>query len=113
MANLAILSERRSGGTVLTLRGALTIDEGAALEREIARLVETKPTLVAVDLSGLSFISSGGIAALVNLHHGLKACGGRARLAAPPPTITGVLESAHLTALMPVFPNVEAALRAG
>ncbi|MBL8745607.1 MAG: STAS domain-containing protein [Phycisphaerae bacterium] len=110
MSELTVRTEKRAGGAVLTIAGAVSYDDARTLETEIAQVVEAKPGVVAVDLSGLSFISSVGIAALVTLHRGLHATGGAARIVGPSTNVFGVLEKAHLVELMPVFPTIELAL---
>lgn len=110
MSDLTVRSEKRTGGAVLIISGAVSYEDDGALEKEIARLVEAKPALVAVDLTGLSFISSVGIAALVKLQRGVHAYGGAARLVGPSTNVFGVLDKSRLVELMPVFPSIERAM---
>lgn len=109
MGDLKIHSEKRDLGAVLSLSGSVSIDDGPELEMQIARLIETKPAVVAVDLTGLAFISSVAIAALVRLHRGLRACGGRALLVGPSPDVFGALDRARIIEMMPVSPSIERA----
>lgn len=110
MSDLTVRSEKRQGGAVLTISGAVSYDDARTLEAEVTQLLEAKPTVVAVDLSGLSFISSVGIAALVKLHRGLHSTGGAARIVGPSTNVFGVLDRAHLVELMPVYPTIERAM---
>lgn len=110
MTELKIKSERRDNGAVLAIAGSVSVDDGLALESEVARVVEGKPRIVAVDLTGLDFISSVGIAALVTLHRRVHSYGGAARIVGPTTNVFGVLDRARLVELMPVCRSVEQAL---
>lgn len=112
MSELTVRSEKRRGGAVLTISGAVSYDDARTLESEVARLIEAKHEIVAVDLSGLSFISSVGIAALVTLHRGMHSYGGAARIVGPSTHVFGVLDRSRLVELMPVFPSIERAMSA-
>lgn len=67
---------RANGETHLAVRGSLDINTATQLAEEIDRIVATKPTKVAVDLSGLDLIDSSGVAALVKLYKGVRGIGG-------------------------------------
>jgi anti-anti-sigma factor len=109
MTELTITSVQRPSGAVLTLAGSMSFDDGPTLDTHVARLLEAKPSLVAVDLSGLTFVSSVGIAALVSLHRAVHAYGGSTRLVAPTARVFDVLDKSRIIEFMPVFPSVERA----
>lgn len=109
MSELTITSDNRPGGAVLTLAGAISFDDGPTLEAHVAHLVESKPALVAVDLSGLNFVSSVGIAALVTLHRAVHAYGGSTRLVGPTARVFDVLDKSRIVEFMPVCPSIERA----
>lgn len=62
--------------TTLTIRGSLDINTASALAEQIDKIVATKPSKVAVDLSGLDLIDSSGVAALVKLYKGVRSNSG-------------------------------------
>ncbi len=62
--------------TTLIVRGSLDINTAPALAEEIDKLLGTKPTKVACDLSALDLIDSSGVAALVKLYKGVRSVGG-------------------------------------
>lgn len=68
--------QRIDGETKLTVRGSLDINTAPQLAEEIDRIVATKPSVVAVDLSALELIDSSGVAALVKLYKGVRTHGG-------------------------------------
>jgi anti-sigma B factor antagonist len=65
-----------NNSTILTVRGSLDINTAPALAEEIDKIIQTKPTKVAVDLSPLELIDSSGVAALVKLYKGIRSSGG-------------------------------------
>lgn len=109
MTELTISSVQHPSGAVLTLAGSMSFDDGPTLEAHVARLVETKPALVAVDLTGLNFVSSVGIAALVSLHRAVHAYGGSTRLVGPTARVFDVLDKSRIVEFMPVYPSIERA----
>jgi anti-sigma B factor antagonist len=62
---LVVSSERRADVLILSLRGELDLATSALLERELDAAEAARPTRLVVDLSGLEFIDSSGLSALV------------------------------------------------
>jgi anti-sigma B factor antagonist len=62
--------------TRLILRGSLDINSAPVLAEEIDRIIEAKPSKVAVDLAALDLIDSSGVAALVKLYKRIRDAGG-------------------------------------
>jgi anti-anti-sigma factor len=70
-------------------------------------------TAVAVDLSGLSYLDSAGLALLSRLAGRLTALAGSLRLVVPPEAVVGrTLSISGLASAIPVDETVEAALAA-
>jgi anti-sigma B factor antagonist len=65
-----------------------------------------------LDLSGIEFIDSAGLGALMILYGNMKVRGGQLRLVAPGPRVLDVLRLTHTDAILPVDPNLEASLAA-
>jgi anti-sigma B factor antagonist len=62
---LVVSSERRADVLILSLRGELDLATSALLERELDAAEAARPARLVVDLSGLEFIDSSGLNALV------------------------------------------------
>jgi anti-anti-sigma factor len=75
----------------------------------LMRLVARRPPLVVVDLSGVTFLSSLAIGALVGLRRDLGRWGGRVKLAAIPPLIYESLKTSRLDMLFEICATVEEA----
>lgn len=72
---------RRSA--VVELHGRLDAVEAPALRAEFAGLLEARVVTMVVDLDGVDFIDSAGLAALVRLRRDLHAAGGDVVLISP------------------------------
>lgn len=90
-------------------RGDLFIRESEKLEECVGDLVRAGYELFAVDLSGVGYIGSSGIGAIVWLHERLRQLKGRVIYACVPDKVKKVLEMMNLTMLEQVD-SVETAM---
>ncbi len=65
-----------------------------------------------LDLSGVEFIDSAGLGALMILYGNMKLRGGQLRLVAPGPKVLEVLRLTRTDSILPIDPNLEASLAA-
>jgi anti-sigma B factor antagonist len=63
-----------------------------------------------LDLSGIEFIDSAGLGALMILYGNMKLRGGQLRLVAPCAKVHDVLKLTHTDSILPIDPSLEAAL---
>jgi anti-anti-sigma factor len=110
---LARVRLERHGGTVLArLSGEIDLSNAGAVEDQVTSCL-TGATAVAVDLSGLSYLDSAGLALLSRLSGRLTSASGSLRLVVPPEALVGrTLSVSGLAAAIPVDETVEAALAA-
>jgi anti-sigma B factor antagonist len=108
------LSTSECGGhVVVTLRGELDIVDAAGIAAALAAVAARKPEIV-VDLAGLEFIDSSGVAALARGRKHARHAGGDLLLAAPQQQVLRVLTLTRLIDVFPVYASVdEAASSAG
>jgi anti-sigma B factor antagonist len=108
------LSTSECGGhVVVTLRGELDIAHAASVAAALAAVAARQPEIV-VDLAGLEFIDSSGVAALARGRKHARQAGGDLRLAAPRQQVLRVLTLTRLIDTFPVHASVdEAASLAG
>jgi anti-sigma B factor antagonist len=100
-------------GVVVALRGELDIADAAGVAAALAAVAARKPDIV-LDLAGLEFIDSSGVAALARGRKHARRAGGDLRLAAPQQQVLRVLTLTRLVDAFPVHASVdEAAGRAG
>jgi anti-sigma B factor antagonist len=107
------LSTSECGGhVVVALRGELDIAGAAGVAAALAAVAARKPGIV-VDLAGLEFIDSSGVAALARGRRHARHAGGDLLLATPRQQVLRVLTLTRLIDVFPVHAGVEAASSAG
>jgi anti-sigma B factor antagonist len=109
---LRIDVEQRGPAAIVTLDGSATVDVSNDLRDRLLSLMVGAVEQVVVDLSGLRFVASAGLGALVAAHLRCRQRGGMLKLVAPPSNILQILNVTHLTKLFPIYESVEAALAA-
>lgn len=106
---------RREGKvTVLTVSGSVHSADNADFEAAVEKLQdEAGPAArVAVDLTGLEYMNSRALGALVGLYMHLRGSGGEAVLAGARPGVLKVLRFTGLGELLECFPTAAEAQRA-
>jgi anti-sigma B factor antagonist len=108
------LSTRESDGQgVVALRGELDVADAASVAAALAAVAVRERTVI-VDLTGLEFIDSSGVAALVLARKQARRAGGDLLLAAPQDQVLRVLAVTRLAEVFSVHACVdEAAAGAG
>ena len=105
------INTRRAGTqTVVSVEGELDAYWAGEAERELMGLVDKGSYRLILDLSGLSYLSSGGLRALLRTHRRLVELGGQLVLAAPQPYVHDVLTVSGLAQTLPVFSTLQGAL---
>lgn len=69
----------------------------------------TRPRTV-IDLSGVTFMDSSGINALINAHHAIEESDGWLRLAGPRESVVRIMQLVGIDALIPCYPTLRQAL---
>lgn len=89
-------------GTVgrVTLTGELDLDGAGAVGEELLRLPDGGATEVVVDASGLTFLDSSGLRALLSAREQLESAGATLRLESVSPAVERVLEMTGTRALL-------------
>lgn len=82
------------------LRGELDLDRAGALAEELTALTNQGATAVTVDASGLNFIDSSGLRALLSAREQLDAAGATLQLTAMSPAVERVLEMTGTRSLL-------------
>jgi anti-anti-sigma factor len=110
LARVAV--ERHGSVVVARLTGELDLSNAGTVEEQVATGLGGV-TSVAVDLAGLSYLDSAGLALLSRLAARIAGPGGALRLVVPPDALVRrALWISGLTAAIPVDETVEAALAA-
>lgn len=107
--DLEKLSASHGGNLVTRLHGKLSLE---TVNNFIQTLRPEPAAHLVLDMSGVSFMDSAGVGALVSLFVHRRHNGKSFALAGLTQQGTAVLQVAGLTKLLPTFPTVEAALEA-
>jgi anti-sigma B factor antagonist len=107
--NLERLSAAHGGNLVTRLSGKLSLE---TVHNFMQTLRPEPADHLVLDMSGVSFLDSAGVGALVSLFVHRRNLGKSFAIAGLTKQGTAVLQVAGLTKLLPNFPTVEAALEA-
>ncbi len=111
-ASLVVSRDDRAGRLVFVLEGDIDLETSRQLRAELLAAIETGDEDVVVDLSGVGFMDSSGLAALVG---GWKAVRdhGSFRVCGPNAVVHRVLTITGMEDVFDIRPDVPSALAAG
>jgi anti-sigma B factor antagonist len=110
--NMRIEVQDLEGGVCLVaLAGAIDIIGAQQLDTPMTTVANTHRAVV-IDLSGVAFIASMGLRALIHITRSVNARGGKVALLNPGPGVTSVLETNGIGELIPVFHDLQSAVQA-
>jgi len=96
---------------IFRLSGRMTL--GMRLREVEAKISDTASQGIEkliLDLSAIDFLDSAGLGAIMILYGNMKVRGGQLRLVAPAERVLDVLKMTHTDSILPIDPNLEAAL---
>ena len=97
---------------VLSFEGQIDLNVSAKVTEKINQLIKEKPARLVVDLSGVTYIDSSGLAVLINATRDVEDYGGILMLAEVREEVRPILETARLENYFLIFPSVDEALSA-
>ena len=103
--------DRHGATTVARLCGSAGMTATEQMKENLLSLVESPCEWIVLDLSGLEFISSEGLGAIIAAHLRCRPHESRLVLAAPPEQIRHLLSVTRLDRLFAIYDSVEQALR--
>ncbi|RJL30804.1 STAS domain-containing protein [Bailinhaonella thermotolerans] len=97
---------------VVTAFGELDLFTAPLLREEATEAIENDGSRLVLDLSGVDFMDSSGLSALIEAWRVASAAGGAVTLAGPQEPVARVLSTTGLDRRLPVYPDVETAIAA-
>jgi anti-sigma B factor antagonist len=97
---------------VLPLEGEIDLHVAPELTRTFAKIIESRPSRLVVDLSAVKYIDSSGLAILIRAVQDVESYGGRLMIAAARKNVRFIIDRAKLSEFFITFPHVDAALAA-
>jgi len=105
------LSVRQVGSAmVLGVRGSAGMDAAEKLRLKLEELAAKQAPVIVVDLSGMDFICSLGLGAIISGHLKCRHHNGQIKLVNPQQAVMQLLETTRLTKLFPIYSSVDQAL---
>jgi anti-sigma B factor antagonist len=96
---------------VLAPQGKLNLVTAPAVKTRIDELVKSGPARVVLDLSGVGFIDSSGLGALIGSLKSARQAGGDVRIACPGEQVRAILKLTNLDRILAPHDSVEEASR--
>lgn len=81
---------------VLPLEGEIDLHVSPRLERALASMIKKRPPYLIVDLSGVRFIDSSGLAVLIRARQDVQDYGGKLTLSGITENVRSIFETARL-----------------
>ena len=97
---------------VLVLRGEVDLHESPQLRERFRRVLDNKPQRVFVDLSGVEYVDSSGLATLIEAMQRTHAYGGKLALYGMRDNVRNIFHIARLDQVFRIFPDRSAAVKA-
>lgn len=105
--DLAIDVLARGDETILRLAGDIDIHSAPEVSEQLNRLQSGGTSAIVVDLSGVNFLDSSALGALVAAHRAQTEAGGTLKLAAPREHVRKVFRITRLAEVIPLFDSVD------
>jgi anti-sigma B factor antagonist len=97
---------------LLTLRGEIDLNEKPNVTARLDPLIEKQSAAIVIDLSGVSYVDSSGLAILVDALQRVQAYGGKLCLSGLQGNVAMVFQIARLDKIFRIFGDQSSALEA-
>ncbi len=105
-----VVHEASANTAVLECSGRLNMVSAPAFRERVAEVVGSGRANLAVELSGVEFMDSSGLGALVGSLKTARQAGGDLRIAAPSDQVQMVLKLSNIDKILRTYPNGDAAV---
>jgi anti-anti-sigma factor len=95
---------------IVRLFGGLWSTNIETFQEAVAPLLDQPKPVIVIDLTGVGFVGSQGISAMLSLAKQLASVGAELRLVAPPSVVRDTLETTHLHRVLKIHETVAGAL---
>ena len=100
----------RDGANVVAVEGDVDMSTAPDLRQILQRVVSNRPDAVIVDLSGVPYIDSSGLATLVECYQGTQRGGGRMGLSGLSQSVFEVFRMTHLDKHFTIYSTLDEAV---
>lgn len=103
-----VLDVSQTEPSIVALEGEIDLHESPNVREQLRPLIEQKTQRVYVDMTGVSYIDSSGLAVLIDAMQRVANYGGKFGLIGIKPAVRTVLEIAQLDQVFRVYPDRKA-----
>jgi anti-sigma B factor antagonist len=109
MSEMSMQVTGDSDTIIMKLTGQMRGPEAEEFDQEVRKVIDRKPSVVVLDMSAMTMITSAGLGALLKLQRRSRDAKCTMRLAALPDTIADVMRKAQLDQILSISPTVQEA----
>ena len=95
---------------VLPLKGEIDLHVSPRVAVSLRQMIAKKPKHLVVDLSGVTYLDSSGLAVLIEAMQNVEKYGGKFALAGMQETVRSIFDIARLDQVFRIFEDVDSAL---
>lgn len=99
-------------GTLARISGEIDYSRSTQLRGDILAIVKAAPKRLVLDLSGVPYMDSSGVAMLVETHKAQRTHGGKLVLCCLQPKVKGIFEIARLNTVFTIVDDAGSAAKA-
>lgn len=107
--SVTIQSEKLPDGVVLAPSGEIDLSRSPSMRAQVAEVMKTAPKRLVIDLSGVPYMDSSGVATLVEALQSTRKCGAKLLLCALTPRVRSILEISRLDTVFTIVADRAAA----
>ena len=97
---------------ILSLEGEIDLHESPHVKEKLQPLIEARQPRILVDLTGVSYIDSSGLALFIEAMQRIAGYGGQFGLFGLRPNVRAIFDIARLDQVFKLYPNRDAAVAA-
>jgi len=107
-----VVKDKQVGdAVVLMVDGEINFNSSPDFRKAFLKVLDSKVQKAVVNLSGVAYVDSSGLATLVEAHQKIKSAGGKLKLACLSPKVKSLFEITKLEKLFEIYPTEEDALK--
>ena len=108
----AVKSEQRAGATIVLPTGEIDLNASPVLRQELKRIQTSRPPRLIVNLEGVPYMDSSGVATLVEAMQMARKNSTKLVLCGMQDKVRSIFEIARLDTVFTIFADVDAAISA-
>jgi len=108
---MEIHNREENGVTIIAIEGRMDASSAPVAEKEINKALEGEQNRLLFDLSGLEYLSSGGLRVILGAAKEIRRRDGKVALAALKEYVYEIFEVSGFTAMIPIKDTIEEGLK--